>query len=98
MERRSFVRTLLAGLAGSVLAGTLKTRAQDGLAHAEVSEPGADEMARLGTMQPAGPAAQSTSRRAPLLTTRQGATARSLTGRVVAVGIQGVTAVSAVGE
>jgi hypothetical protein len=70
MQRRTFVRTMLAGLAGSVAAATFRLPLGDGLAHADS--------------------------RAPSL--RQAEAARSLTGRLVAVGIDGASAVCQIGQ
>jgi hypothetical protein len=75
MRRRTFVRTILAGLAGSVAAATLRLPAGEGLAHAAVD-------ISLGARQP----------------TRQAESVRGVAGRLIAVGIDGASAVCAIGQ
>jgi hypothetical protein len=74
MQRRTFVRTMLAGLAGSMAATTLRLPAGDSLAHA----------ALMHTVAP--------------VAVRQSGSATSLTGRLVAVGIDGASAVCQIGQ
>src|SRR3712207_5494724 len=73
MRRRTFIRTVLAGIAGSAAAATLRLPGSDSPVHA---------------------AAPQSAAAAPI---RQGGSAPSLLGRLIAVGIDGASAICQIG-